>query len=279
MNAAQLCACNCQKAYQISYITSSYQIFSNDVYSTYKVCSKIDRTFAINTLFYNILSTVPFKVVLSTGDTPFLTFLPLLECFLERTFCDGAQFSYSIFLNIRVFKKRPNFLNSAPTTTQCALRLLSAPSGRFWQQTVICLVSLWALVVELLPLNWARAQAVRRLIRRTLCRPAWHLPSFIKFTAFYCFLCKLSPFDIQNCRTTHFKTSWADYVDTLIKSPALSLQIRRMATVPELPCERFRLCPTNYSAWLCMPHWSGCSFAANIILIYLHKRGATKLIL
>jgi hypothetical protein len=24
----------------------------------------------------------------------------LLECFLERTFCDGAQFSYRIFLNL-----------------------------------------------------------------------------------------------------------------------------------------------------------------------------------
>jgi hypothetical protein len=57
-------------------------------------------------LFYNILSTVPFKVVPSTGDTPFPTFLPLLESFLERTFSDGAQFSYRIFLNLRVFKKR-----------------------------------------------------------------------------------------------------------------------------------------------------------------------------
>jgi hypothetical protein len=28
------------------------------------------------------------------------------------------------------------------------LRLLSAPSGRFWQQTAICPVSLWALVVS-----------------------------------------------------------------------------------------------------------------------------------
>ena len=82
----------------------------------YKVCSKKDRTFAIKTLFYNILSTVPFQVVPSTGDTPFPTFLPLLECFLERTFCDGAQFSYRIFLNLRVFKKRLNFLNSAPTS-------------------------------------------------------------------------------------------------------------------------------------------------------------------
>jgi len=34
-----------------------------------------------------------------------------------------------------VFKKRPNFLNSAPTSTEGALRLLSAPNGRFWQQT------------------------------------------------------------------------------------------------------------------------------------------------
>jgi hypothetical protein len=115
----------------------------------YKSCSKKDRTFAIQTLFYNILSTVPFKVVPSTGDTPFPTFLPLLECFLEHTFCDGAQFSYRIFLNLRLFKKRLNFLNGSPTSIEDTLRLLSAPSGRFWQQTAICPVSLWALVVEL----------------------------------------------------------------------------------------------------------------------------------
>jgi hypothetical protein len=72
-------------------------------------------TSVIKTLFYNILSTVPFKVVPSTGNIPFLTFLTLLKCFLERTSCDGAQFSYRIFLNFRVFKKRPNFLNSAPS--------------------------------------------------------------------------------------------------------------------------------------------------------------------
>jgi hypothetical protein len=30
-----------------------------------------------------------------------------------------------------VFKKRPNFLNSAPTSKESALRLLSAPSVRF----------------------------------------------------------------------------------------------------------------------------------------------------
>jgi len=43
------------------------------------------------------------------------------------------------FIYVRgVFKKRPNFLNSVPTSTEGALRLLSAPRGRFWQQTAIC---------------------------------------------------------------------------------------------------------------------------------------------
>ena len=106
----------------------------------------------MNTFFY-ILSTVPFKVVPSTGDTPFPTFLPLLERFLERTFCDGAQFSYRIFLNLRVLKKkRTNFFNSAPTSIEGALRLLSANGGGFWQQTAISPVSLWALVAQLHPL-------------------------------------------------------------------------------------------------------------------------------
>jgi hypothetical protein len=129
--------------------------------TVYKVCSKKDQTLAIKTLFYNILSTVPFKVVPSTDDTPFPTFLPLLECFPEHTFCDGAQFSYRIFLKLCVFKKRPNFLNSSTTNTEGMLQLLSAPSGRFWQQTAICPILLWALVVELHPLNWVCAQAVR----------------------------------------------------------------------------------------------------------------------
>jgi hypothetical protein len=35
-------------------------------------------------------------------------------------------------------KKNPNFLNTAPTGTEGALRLLSAPSGGFWQQAAIC---------------------------------------------------------------------------------------------------------------------------------------------
>jgi hypothetical protein len=62
-----------------------------------------------------------------------------------------------------LFKKRPNFLNNAPTNTESALRLLSVPSVRFWQQTAICPVSLWAFVVELYPLDWSREQAVRRI--------------------------------------------------------------------------------------------------------------------
>jgi hypothetical protein len=114
-------------------IFCSYSLSSlpHKILPKYEAFSKKDRTFAIKTLFYNILSTVPLTVVPSAGDTPFSTFLPLLECFLERTFCGGAQFSYGIFLNLRVFKKRPNFLNSSPTSTEGALRLLRAPSGKF----------------------------------------------------------------------------------------------------------------------------------------------------
>ena len=59
-----------------------------------------------------------------------------------------------------MFTKRPNFLNSTPTSTESMLQLLSAPSIRFWQQTAVCPVSLWTWVIELHPLNWARAQGV-----------------------------------------------------------------------------------------------------------------------
>jgi hypothetical protein len=88
----------------------------------------------------------------------------------------------------RVQKKRENFLNSTPTSTEDALRLLSAPSGKFWQQTAICLVSLWALVVDSY-IRWtehvhklfvwlirriacARAQLFVGLIRRIACARA-----------------------------------------------------------------------------------------------------------
>jgi hypothetical protein len=49
----------------------------------------------------------------------------------------AAQFSseiYAVMLGTSytpVFKKRPNFLNSSPTSTEGALRLLGTPSGRF----------------------------------------------------------------------------------------------------------------------------------------------------
>jgi len=66
----------------------------------------------------------------------------------------------STYEHTRRVQKMPNFLNSTPTSTEGVLRLLSAPSNRFWQQTAICPISLWALVVELHLLNWARAQAV-----------------------------------------------------------------------------------------------------------------------
>jgi hypothetical protein len=71
-------------------------------------------------------------------------------------------------------KKRRNFLNSSPTSKEGALRLPSTPSGRFRQQTAICPVSLWTLVVELHPRNWTRAQAVRWInpTRQTACARA-----------------------------------------------------------------------------------------------------------
>jgi hypothetical protein len=62
------------------YLYINTEPFEGQGSSTYiKACStKKYRTFAIKTSFYNILSTVPFKLVPTTGDTPFPTFLPLL---------------------------------------------------------------------------------------------------------------------------------------------------------------------------------------------------------
>ena len=55
--------------------------------------------------------------------------------------CDNKfQPAFSIHLqthqsygNTMRVQKKPNFLNSAPTSTEGTLRLLSAPSGRIWQ--------------------------------------------------------------------------------------------------------------------------------------------------
>jgi hypothetical protein len=71
-----------------------------------KACSKKRLNLCYYCSFYSILSTAPFKLVPSTGDTLF-PFLPLLECFLEPTFCDRAQFSYCIFLISLLFVTNP----------------------------------------------------------------------------------------------------------------------------------------------------------------------------
>jgi len=68
----------------------------------------------------------PSKYSPSTGDTLFPTFLPLLECFLDCTFCDGPRFSYRIFL-----------------TLLCGLETTSFQSGfKFGKQKKVC----WGLV-------------------------------------------------------------------------------------------------------------------------------------
>jgi len=66
------------------------------------VFKKKDRTFAIKPLLLisQHFKHCPLQSSPYTSNTPFPTFLPLLECFLERTFSDGAQFSYRIFLNL-----------------------------------------------------------------------------------------------------------------------------------------------------------------------------------
>jgi len=105
---------------------------------------------------------------MSVWYSPLTNMLLLLDRFSSLGtcigFCKYLRWKWLCKLQIRgVFKKRPNFLNSAPTSIESALQLQSAPSVRFWQQTAIRSVSLWALVVEHHPLNWARAQAIRRI--------------------------------------------------------------------------------------------------------------------
>ena len=92
----------------------------------YKACSKNDRTFAIKTLLAVLqhFKHCPLQVVPSTGDTPFPTFLPLLECFLEHTFCDGEQSSYRIFLNFLYGLEKTSFQSGF----------------KFWKQEKVCWV-------------------------------------------------------------------------------------------------------------------------------------------
>ena len=78
------------------------------------------------------------KIVPSTGDTPIPTFLPLLECFLEYTFFDGAHFFYRIFLNLRVFKKKESdeLLVHMLSSADVARRLMLIAKRGKWQFVV-----------------------------------------------------------------------------------------------------------------------------------------------
>ena len=87
-----------------------------------------------------------------------------------------------------VFKKRPNFLNSAPTKTEGSLWLLNAPIVRFWQQTAISPVSLWALVVELHQLNWALSQTVHRFSDSDN-EGAWRTKCIYVYIYVYIYMC------------------------------------------------------------------------------------------
>jgi len=98
-----------------------------------------------------------------------------------------------------MFKKRPNFLNSAPTSIESMLRLLSAPSVRFWQQTAICPVLLWALVVELHPLNWAGVQTVRRVSEKLTMKVSEEQRVCVKFC------CKLGKNFTETVEGTNLK--------------------------------------------------------------------------
>ena len=123
---------------------------------------KIDGTFAIKTILQNFkhspLQSSPLYWRYTVPNFSFVVGILPGTHFLWWRSVLLSHFPESP----RVQKKRLNFLNSAPTNKEGTLRLLSAPSGGFWQQTAICPVSLWALVVDLHPLNWKRAQAVRR---------------------------------------------------------------------------------------------------------------------
>jgi len=101
----------------------------------------------------------------------------------------------------------------APTSTGSLLWLLSAPSVRFWQQTAICPVSLWALVVELHPLNWARAQAIRRISDKVTMKELEEQRVCVCVCVCVKVCCKLGK-SLQrhfNCLTKHTgRTVWAE---------------------------------------------------------------------
>jgi hypothetical protein len=61
------------------------------------------------------------------ASTNLASYLSAFGCHTNHLWehCDSYSFG---LCNTTVFQKRPNFLNSAPTITESALRLLSAPS-------------------------------------------------------------------------------------------------------------------------------------------------------
>jgi hypothetical protein len=72
------------------------------IHVIYKACSKKDRTYAIKTLLLILQHSkhCPLQSSPLYWRYTVPNFYPLLECFLERTFCDGEQFSYRSFLNL-----------------------------------------------------------------------------------------------------------------------------------------------------------------------------------
>ena len=77
----------------------------------YEVCSKKDRTFAIKTL---LLILQHFKHRPPQSSPLYWQYtvpnvFSFLECLLERTFCDGAQFSCRIFLNLLYGLEKTSF--------------------------------------------------------------------------------------------------------------------------------------------------------------------------
>ena len=66
------------------------------------------------------------------------------------------------------FQKRLNFSSSLPTSKEGVLRLLSAPSSRFRQQTAVCPVLLWALVASYI--RWT--EHMHKLFVGLICQKA-----------------------------------------------------------------------------------------------------------
>ena len=111
--------------------------------------------------------------------------------------CEHSRVWYDMLLvpihYTRRVQKEIELLNSTLNSRESALRLPSARSVRFWQQTAICLVSLWALVAELYPLNWARAQVVRRISEKVTTKELETAKFAAKFHTSVCvkFCCKI----------------------------------------------------------------------------------------